>query len=322
MDVWLHCMLVVGGVCEAKGVPIAEGTMARVSPLVDVRYLQRHLQQLAVLDVSWHMPTSQRDARKEFRQQRVPKAAFFDVDGVRDRRSQLPHMLPPPSAFRAAMESLPCHRADAHYVVYDAAGVFSAPRMWWMCQVMDVPHVSVLDGGLPAYKKMGGKLDTHPQVEYDMEEHVQKAMEAQEKDTGWNGLVHPRLAQLEDVQNAMEQNDVQYIDARSRPRFAGDVPEPRPGLRRGHVPGSINVPFEDMLQADGTYKSTQELKRVFEEAGVDMDKRIIVGCGTGVTACIVALGLEVLGHPRVAVYDGSWTEWASREDTPIVQGSA
>jgi len=322
MDVWLHCLLVVGGVCGVEEVPVAKGTMARMSPLVDVRYLQRHLHQLAVLDVSWHMPTSQRDARNEFRQQRVPKAAFFDVDGVVDRRSQLPHMLPPPSAFRAAMESLPCHRADAHYVVYDAVGVFSAPRMWWTCQVMDYPHVSVLDGGLPAYKKMGGKLDTQPQVDYDMEEHVQKAMEAQARDTGWKGVVHPRLARLEDVQNAMERNDVQYIDARSRPRFAGDVPEPRPGLRRGHVPGSINVPFEDMLQADGTYKSTQELKRVFEEAGVDMDKSIIVGCGTGVTACIVALGLEVLGHPRVAVYDGSWTEWASREDTPIVQGSA
>lgn len=296
--------------------------MARVPPLVDVRHLQRNLAKLAVVDASWHMPGSERDARKEFRRERVPKARFFDVDRVKDRRSDLPHMLPPPRAFHAAMKALDLVQPDQHLVVYDALGVFSAPRMWYACKVMGYERVSVLDGGLPAYKRMGGTLETNQVEEQDLDVHVDKAMEAQSEDEGSKDVVHGRVASLEDVRRAIDLEDVQYIDARSRPRFAGDVPEPRAGLRRGHVPGSFNVPFDEMLQADGTYKSTEELQRVFAQAGVDMDKKIIVGCGTGVTACVVALGLEVLGHQQVAVYDGSWTEWASRDDTPIAKGTA
>lgn len=294
----------------------------RTNPLVDARWLNKHLSRVSVLDASWHMPFTKRDAKEEFAMERIPSARFYDVDGVKDMESTLPHMLPKTSSFRAAMDVLDA-QPNKHVVAYDSVGIFSSPRLWYTCKAMGYEHVSVLDGGLPAWKRAGYPLEFGG-AHLDIDRHVSAAMEAAKKKNasmhGNEERVQERIADLEDVLMTIDDADVQYIDARSRARFLGEVAEPRPGLRCGHVPNSTNVPFDSLLRIDGTYKPIDELRKVLEDCGVDMDKRIIVGCGTGVTACVVALALELLGHVNVAVYDGSWTEWASRDDTPIVQG--
>ena len=257
-----------------------------------------------VLDGSWHLPAAGRNARAEFEAGRIPGAVFFDIDQVSDASTGLPHMLPSPEAFAGAVGALGISADDA-VVVYDAAGLFSAPRVWWMLRAMGHADVRVLDGGLPKWRAEGRPLEAGPAAP------VPAAYAARPGP----GLVRS----LDDVRRALDDPGQQVVDARPAPRFRGEAPEPRPGLRLGHMPGAVNAPFPSVLAPDGTMLPESALRRVFDEAGVDLQRPITASCGSGVTAGVVLLALARLGRTDAALYDGSWAEWGGREDTPVTR---
>jgi len=230
---------------------------------------------------------------------------FFDIDEIADKATDLPHMLPTPDAFAAEAGKLGLWR-DAEIVVYDAQGIFSAPRVWWSLRVMGFPRVHVLDGGFPKWRAEARPIETsRPSPE----------------PTALRSIYDPDLVRdIDAVRQLLSERDAQLVDARAGPRFRGEAPEPRAGLRSGHMPGARNVPFGELLKPDGTMKSADEIRAVFEAAGVDVAAPIVTTCGSGVSASLLALALARLGRRDVAVYDGSWTEWGGREDTPIVTG--
>lgn len=257
---------------------------------------------LKVVDASWHL--GDRDGRAEFQAARIPGAVFFDLDVVSDADSPLPHMLPSAQAFAASMGALGL-KADDAIVVYDGAGLFSAARAWWMLTVMGARDVRVLDGGLPKWRAEGRAVETGP---------------AQAPaPTTFDARFDPAaVADLDDVRQALAQAG-QVVDARGAPRFLGQAPEPRPGLRSGHMPGARNLPYGQLLNADGTLKAGAALDAAFRSAGIDPDRPVVTSCGSGVTAAILSLGLARLGRAS-RLYDGSWAEWGGRSDTPAVTG--
>jgi thiosulfate/3-mercaptopyruvate sulfurtransferase len=276
-------------------------------PLVSTDWLAEHLGEpgLVVLDGSWHMPADGRDAKAEYAAAHIPGAVFFDIDAISDHASPLPHMLPAPQDFATAVRRLGVD-ADSTLVVYDTVGVFSAPRVWWSFRAMGHAKAFVLDGGLKKWVAEG-----HP-VEAGWREPEHGEFKA-----------HPAadlLADTEAVRAALASGAAQVVDARSATRFRGDAPEPRPGLRAGHMPGAHNVPWSQVVAADGTLAAPAQLMAAFEAAGVDPAEAIITTCGSGISASILALALARLGREDVAVYDGSWTEWGSRSDTPVATG--
>jgi len=276
-------------------------------PLVSTDWLSEHLGDagLVVLDGSWHMPADGRDAKAEFGAAHIPGAVFFDIDAISDHASPLPHMLPAPQDFATAVRRLGVD-AGSTLVVYDTVGVFSAPRVWWSFRAMGHAQVFVLDGGLRKWVAEG-----HP-VEAGWRESEHGEFKA-----------HPAadlLADTEAVRAALSSGAAQVVDARSAVRFRGEAPEPRPGLRAGHMPGARNVPWSQVVAADGTLAAPAQLMAAFEAAGVDPAEAIITTCGSGISASILALALARLGRDDVAVYDGSWTEWGSRADTPVATG--
>lgn len=256
---------------------------------------------LRIIDGSWHLDG--RDARSDFEQAHIPVAVFFDLDAVSDRDSHLPHMMPSPRSFAASVGALGIGNDD-RIVVYDTAGLFSAARVWWMLKTMGAKHVQVLDGGLPRWLAQGRPVQTGGS------EAVATHFET--VDPGKS------VALIDDVRGALAQG-VQVVDARGAARFNGQAAEPRPGVRSGHMPGALNLPYGRLLNEDGTMKRGSALEQTFTEAGVDIDRPIVTTCGSGVTAAILTLGLAELGRSS-RLYDGSWSEWGAREDTPVETG--
>ncbi len=277
--------------------------------LVSTDWLARHLKDpdLRVLDASWYLPAMARDARAEYQAAHIPGARFFDIDEMSDQRSALPHMAPPTEKFISRMRAMGV--GDGHQVVvYDGAGIFSAARVWWLFRLMGKTDIAVLDGGFPKWRAEGREIEDLPPIVRDR--HMTVARQA--------GLVKD----VTQVAHAAKLGLAEVLDARGPGRFAGTEAEPRPGLRAGHIPGSRNIPFPTLLNADGTMKDPAALRAVFQAAGVDLTKPAITSCGSGVTAAVISLALERIGHRNHALYDGSWAEWGMYEDLPVATGPA
>ncbi len=277
-------------------------------PLVSSTWLADRLgsDEIRIVDATWFMPGDGRVGRQSYEEGHIPGAVFFDIDDISDRSTDLPHMLAPAVAFGEAAGALGLRR-DLTIIVYDGQGIFSAPRVWWNLRTMGFPEVFILDGGLPKWRTENRPVDT------TVVDRGRATMEP---------AFDPSLVRdLNAVRDILDHRAAQIIDARPGPRFRGEAPEPRAGLRGGHMPGAYNVPWGDLLNPNGTMKAGDELRLAFQDAGVDLDAPIVTTCGSGVSAALLALGLARLGREDVAVYDGSWAEWGGRADTPIVTGA-
>lgn len=261
---------------------------------------------VVVVDGSYYLSTMKRDARAEYLAGHVPGAVFFDIDQVADNSSDLPHMLPGPAMFGEAVGRLGIGRNDT-IVVYDGIGLFSAARVWWTFRLFGAEKVFILDGGLPKWKGEGRPIETG-EVTREPREF------AAEMDT-------MQVAGLTEVQLALTSANAQVVDARPAERFRGEAPEPREGIKSGHMPGAFNVPFAGLIK-DGRLLPAAEIERAFKAGGVDLEKPVITSCGSGVSAAALWLALESIGKTPQSLYDGSWTEWASRPDTAIATGPA
>ena len=277
--------------------------------LVSTEWLHAHLKDpdLRILDGSYYLPQMGRDPRAEYDAAHVPNARFFDIDDVADHGSDLPHMVPPVEKFMSRMRAMGV--GDGHQVVvYDGMGLFSAARVWWLFKLMGQNNIAVLDGGLPKWQAEGRPVEDLPPVIRDRHMTVRRQ----------NHMVKD----VTQVSAASKLGDYEIIDARSPGRFRGEEPEPRAGLRPGHIPGSKNVCFKDLLNADQTMKNPVGIRQIFEAAGVDFNKPAITTCGSGVTAAVLSLGLERIGKTDHSLYDGSWSEWGMFPTVPVATGDA
>jgi thiosulfate/3-mercaptopyruvate sulfurtransferase len=275
-------------------------------PLVSTAWLAERAgdETIVVLDASWHMPAAGRDAAAEYAEAHIPGAVFFDIDKVSDHGTPLPHMLPPPAEFAVAARRLGISNAST-IVVYDTVGLFSAARAWWTFRAMGHDAVFVLDGGLPRWISEGRPLETgwRDPAHGDFKAHLRANL----------------VRDLDQVTAALRDPGLQVLDARPAARFRGEAPEPRPGLRSGHMPGATNLPFTGLIEGDAL-AAAERLRAVLEAAGIDPAKPAIATCGSGVSATVIALALARLGQDNAAVYDGSWADWGARSDTAVVTG--
>ena len=278
-------------------------------PMVSTEWLADHLDDpdIVIVDATWFMPGTPRDARAEHAERHIPGAVFFDIDEISDHANPLPHMLAEPADFAIHARRLGVE-PNSTVVVYDAQGLFSAPRVWWNFRVMGHDKVYVLDGGLAKWiaeahpLEDGWPLREHGEFKAHFDANLVRSLDA--------------------VRAALDAKSGQLLDARAAARFTGEAAEPRAGLRSGHMPGAFNLPSASLVTADGRLADRDELQRLFAGSGVNLDGPIVTTCGSGVSAAILALGLARLGHWQVPVYDGSWTEWGGRADTPVVTGAA
>ena len=278
-------------------------------PMISTDWLVAHLDDpdIVIVDATWYMPGAGKDARAEHAEQHIPGAVFFDIDEISDHSSGLPHMMPAPADFAVHARRLGVEPTST-VVVYDSAGLFSAPRVWWAFRAMGHEKTVVLDGGLPKWIAEAHPLEAgwplKPHGEFKA--HPQPAL----------------VADLSQVLSALTDGGAQLLDARSGPRFRGEEPEPRAGLRSGHMPGARNLPWSGIIGDDGMLLPKPDLQAVFTAAGIDLDRPIVTTCGSGVSAAILALGLARLGRWDTPVYDGSWAEWGGHAETPVAVGAA
>jgi len=280
------------------------------TPLVSTDWLARHLAQpgLVVVDASWYLAAMNRQGRAEYEAGHIPGAVYWDLDELSDRASPLPHMLPPLDDLARELGVLGIGNGD-RVVVYDGSGVnLSAARVWWTLRLLGHEAVAVLDGGLKRWRAEG---------------HPVQSGRAHWEPKRFTARLRPELVRGQaEIVAAMKSGSAGLLDARSGGRFGGTEPEPRPGLRGGHIPGARSLPFAELTGPDGTMLSPEEIRRRFRSAGTDLDRPVILSCGSGVTACVLALGLEVAGQHDYAVYDGSWSEWGRPDGPPVETGPA
>ena len=274
--------------------------------LVSTEWIAQHLRDPNVVAVysSYYLPAQNIDGHAEYRSGHIPGAVFFDVEAISDHSTDLPHMLPGPTQFGEAVGALGIGDGDT-VVVYDSLGLFSAARVWWTFRVFSAKSVYILDGGLPKWKSEGRPLESGETKRAPQKFNAEMNVAA--------------VALLDDVRIALAGESVQIVDARSAERFAGRAPEPRPGLRSGHMPRAFNVPYDRLIE-NGRLVSRDRVANAFASAGVDLDKPIITSCGSGVTAAILTFALDSFGKEPKGLYDGSWAEWGARPDLPIERG--
>jgi thiosulfate/3-mercaptopyruvate sulfurtransferase len=292
------------------------------SSLVSPQYVAERLHELKVLDASWFMPTTGRKAIEEYRTERIPGSKFLDVDGIADLSSGLPHMLPTAAGFDAALNALDITPKDS-VVFVDRQGIFSSPRAWYTFKCCGFPgSLMVMEGGFPAWKLLNLPLETDP-VDEEKLMAPSRAAQAASKSESRFVKDESRVRSLEQMLLNIASKQEKVIDARPAGRFYGKDPEPRASLRGGHIPGSKSIPFPSVLDSNSSpgqtkYKGVEEIKKVFVESGIDVDRdEIIATCGSGMTACILALGFYEVTGRMISLYDGSWTEYGAQPNTPI-----
>ena len=278
--------------------------MTKISPLVSTEWLAEHLSapDVRVADASWYLPQAGRDAKAEYEAAHIPRAVFFDIEDLSDETSPYPHMLAPAPKFASRMRKLGLGDGNL-IVVYDGAGIYSAARAWWMLRAIGHEEVAVLDGGFPKWKREGRPIEDMIAPSYPR--HFTPRA---------NNAI---LRSLDQMKANLAVRGEQVVDARGAARFGAKEPEPRPGVRGGHIPGSVNIPYTEFTSEDGTLKSPAELTSIFEARGVNLKEPVVTTCGSGVTAAIALLALNVIGASKAALYDGSWAEWGARDDVPV-----
>lgn len=278
-------------------------------PLVSTDWLAERLQapDVVAMDATWYLPPETRDPQADYLAAHIPGALFFDIEGLSDKADPRPHMLAPPEAFADAMSAMGIGD-DTTVVVYDAHGLYSAARGWWTLRAMGHDKVAVLDGGLPKWRSEGRPIEAG-------------APKARPRARFTPRRVDALIGARGDIERILADGSAQIVDARAAARFEGSAPEPRPGLRPGHIPGSRNLPYGALLNADGTLKAPAQLTNIFDAAGIGADRPAVTTCGSGISAAIVTLALEAIGRPS-AVYDASWSEWGADPSLPVETGPA